>query len=64
MYMQVLVWDNDLYVFGGYDGNEQSKKVFKLNHDEDTWEELEVTLQNHDYRDVFPAVPLSTIHCT
>jgi len=65
MQMQVLVWDNDLYVFGGYDGNaEWSKKVFKLKHGEDTWEELGVTLQNFEQRSVFPAVTLSTIHCT
>jgi len=63
--MQVLVWDNDLYVLGGYDGNagELSKKVFKLKHGEDTWEELGVTLQNIDLRYVFPAVILSTLHC-
>jgi len=64
--MQVLVWDNDLYVLGGYDGNshENSKKVFKLKHGEDTWEELGVTLQNVEKRDVFPAVTLKTLHCT
>ena len=64
--MQALVWDNDLYVLGGYiyDGNNKlSKKVFKLKHDEVTWEELG-ELQNADERSVFPAVVLSTIHCS
>jgi len=62
-YMQALVWDNDLYVLGGYTGNGYSRKVYKLKHDEDTWEELEVTLQNIDQRSVFPAVTLSSLHC-
>ena len=63
--MQVLVWDNDLYVLGGY-GRAiwYSKKVFKLKHDEDTWEEIRVTPQRIYRRPVFPAVTLSTIHCT
>jgi len=62
-YMQALVWDSDLYVLGGYTGNGYSRKVFKLKHDEDTWEELEVALQNIDQRSVFPAVTLSSLHC-
>ena len=61
--MQVLVWDNDLYVLGGGTGKELSKTVYKLKHDEDNWEELEVTLQNTDKRAVFPAVTLSFVHC-
>ena len=61
--MQVLVWDNDLYVLGGYTGSKWSKKVYKLKHDEDTWEVLNVTLQNSVGRSVFPAVTLSNIHC-
>ena len=61
--MQVLVWDKDLYVFGGYDGSNYNKKVYKLKKDEDTWETLGVTLENTDNRSVFPAVTLSTIHC-
>jgi len=63
--MQAFVWDSDLYVLGGYDGNarELNKKVYNLKHDEDTWEELEVTLQNTDERAVFPAVTLSSLHC-
>jgi len=60
--MQAFVWDNDLYVLGGY-GRGWNKKVFKLQHDEDNWEELEVTLQNTDKRAVFPAVTLSSLHC-
>jgi len=63
MTMQVLVWDNDLYVLGGYNGREWSKKVFKLKRGEDTWEELGVTLKNIDNRKVFPAVTLSSLHC-
>merc|ERR1719250_58843 len=47
-YMQAFVWDNDLYVLGGWDGNRWSRKVYKLQHDEDAWEELEVTLQNNE----------------
>jgi len=61
--MQALVWGHDLYVLGGYTGNRWSRKVFKLQHDEDAWEELGVTLQNNDYRSVFPAVTLSSLHC-
>jgi len=61
--MQAFVWDNDLYVLGGYDGNEWNKKVYKIKHDKDNWEELEVTLQNTDNRAVFPAVTLSSVHC-
>jgi len=61
--MQALVWDNDLYVLGGHTGKEYNKKVFKLKHDEDAWEELEVALQNTDRRSVFPAVTLSSLHC-
>ena len=61
--MQVLVWDNDLYVLGGHTSKEYSKTVYKLKHDEDNWEELEVTLQNTDKRAVFPAVTLSFVHC-
>jgi len=61
--MQVLVWDNDLYVFGGYGifGSLVNKKVYKLKKGEDTWEVLGVTLEN--IRPVFPALTLSTIHC-
>ena len=61
--MQALVWDSDLYVLGGHTSNERKKKVYKLPHDEDNWEELEVTLQNTDERAVFPAVTLSNLHC-
>jgi len=61
--MQAFVWDNDLYVLGGHTGDEWNKKVFKLPHDEDNWEELEVTLQNSEGRSVFPAVTLSSVHC-
>ena len=58
--MQAFVWDNDFYVLGGYgNGNVWNKKVFKLKHDEDAWEELEVTLQNIDQR----SVTLSSLHC-
>jgi len=67
--MQALVWGNDLYVLGGLQGNnnEVSKKVYKLKHDEDTWNELEVEIEAfkpNDNRPVFPAVTLSTINCT
>jgi len=63
-YMQAFVWDNDLYVLGGWDADyERSKKVYKLQHDEDAWEELGVTLKNVDERSVFPAVTLSSLHC-
>jgi len=61
--MQAFVWDSDLYVLGGHTGKGLNKKVFKLTHDEDNWEELEVTLQNTDKRSVFPAVTLSSVHC-
>ena len=59
--MQVLVWDKDLYVFGGADDKGYNKKVYKLKKGEDTWEVLGVTLENN--RPVIPAVTLSTIHC-
>ena len=65
-YMQVLVWDNDLYVFGGHVNSEKNEKVYKLKKDEETWETLGVTLNDtlHSLqRRVFPAVTLSTIHC-
>ena len=62
--MQVLVWDNDLYVFGGVIPSiGYNKKVYKLKKDEDARETLGVTLENTDDRSVFPAVTLSTIHC-
>ena len=61
--MQLLVWDNDLYVFGGHTGSNDNKKVYKLKKGGDTWEVLGVTLENNDLRPVFPAVTLSTIHC-
>jgi len=67
-YMQVLVWDNDLYVFGGRDVNnvdgDYNKKVYRLKKGEETWETLGVTLENNEFTSVFPAVTLSTIHCT
>merc|ERR1719369_1342425 len=58
--MQVLVWDNDLYVFGGHTGSNANKKVYKLKKGGETWETLGVTLENNDLRPVFPAVNLST----
>ena len=61
--MQVLVWSNDLYVFGGEDGNGPNKKVYKIKKGKDTWETLGITLDAIGWRPVSPAVTLSTIHC-
>jgi len=69
-HMQVLVWGNDLYVFGGSSASflqsgaaGENKNVYKLNKADNTWETLGVTLENTAVRNVFPAVSLKNIHC-
>jgi len=58
-----VVWENDLYVFGGFTGRKNNMAVFKLEPGQDMWQELGVTLQSFISQTVFPAVILDDIHC-
>ena len=62
-----VVWEDDLYVFGGFTGRKTSRGVYKLEPGQDTWQELAQPLQQSVSltlsNAVSPAVILNNIHC-
>jgi len=66
-YHHAVVWADDLYVFGGYDQTNKSRRsvVYKLKKGSKTWEVVPgVSVSTGTaYRPIFPAIAISNIHC-